>query len=882
MNNRLIKSNNAGGGGGGCTDTVDLYNPFPDGGGVALYQLNGDATDESGNYNGTASNVTYGTGVFGQAGFFNGSNSRVAIPNVVNQAANHSVSIWIKPTNFSVARAAMSMFNGSHLMIYVTTDAGISTDGSSTGQGTTAGTITADAWNNVTVTYNYASVTYTIYVNGINRGTGINFNFSGRPNSIGCHNNGSSFVAYFNGSIDQVRIFNRALRPYEVESLYTEQYCTPTIVPSEHFNTVLYTGNGGTQSVSGAGFQPDFTWIKTRDQSIDHILTDSVRGVSKSLFSNLTNAESNFAGNGLNAFNSDGFTVTDLSGNNYGVNGSSKSFVAWNFKAGGAAVSNTDGTITSQVSANVEAGFSIVSWTGNGSGLTVGHGLGIAPKITIRKKRNNTGGWPVIYDGSIVGGSGLRFMELNTTAAQQVAGQQPHTDTTFGLFNGFDNTLNATWIAYCFAEVEGFSSFGSYVGKGASVSVVTGFEPAFVMIKRTDAAEWWNMIDNKRNPSNPVTSRLFANLSNSEINTNPFVNFLENGFEIIPTNNGSVNTNGGSFIYMAFAADPTTVEPTLADSFNTVTYTGTGSQITRTDVGFQPDLVWVKGRDDTWDNFLTNSITNGALRLNKTLAETPNPDFLFNSDGFTTPLGGSWTQSGQGYVAWAWKGAEIPAINSNGSIKSVVSANPAAGFSIVSYTGNLTSGATVGHSLENAPKMIITKRRDTASQWCVYNQSIGGQYGLFLNLTNAKQLESNLWNNTDSNDSVFSLGNSSNTNGGNMIAYCFAEVAGFSKFGSYTGTQTTNNPTIDCGFEPAFVMIKCSSQAMNWAVFDNKRDTTNPNNAVLYPNLSLAETNSSSTGINFLSNGFQINSNLGGWINTSGANFIYMAFANQF
>jgi len=134
------------------------------------------------------------------------------------------------------------------------------------------------------------------------------------------------------------------------------------------------------------------------------------------------------------------------------------------------------------------------------------------------------------------------------------------------------------------------------------------------------------------------------------------------------------------------------------------------------------------------------------------------------------------------------------------------------------------------------------------------------------------------------NSNNFTAGTSGSVgaSGGTYVAYCFAEVAGFSKFGSYTGTETTNNPTIDCGFEPAFVMIKCKSEAMNWAIFDNKRDTINPNEAILYPNLNLAETNSSSTGINFLSNGFQINSNLGGWINTSGANFIYMAFANQF
>ena len=222
LSKRLIKSNDAGGGQ-VCRNIVDDYKPFS--GGIALYQLNGNANDVSGNYNGTASNVTYGTGKFGQAGIFNGSSSRVSIPNIVNQAADHSVSLWVKPINLNSNRGALSMFNGSHLLVYLTTDGGLNSQGASSSAGSTVGTINVNDWNNIVFTYNYATTTYTMYVNGVNRGNDTNFNFSGRPNSIGCHNNGSSFIDYFLGDIDQVRIFDRALNPTEVSELYAEQVC---------------------------------------------------------------------------------------------------------------------------------------------------------------------------------------------------------------------------------------------------------------------------------------------------------------------------------------------------------------------------------------------------------------------------------------------------------------------------------------------------------------------------------------------------------------------------------------------------------------------------------------------------------------------------------
>ena len=902
---RLIKSNDAGGG--ACTNTVDLYNPFPDGGGVALYQLNGDATDVSGNYDGTATNVTYGAGQFGQAGVFNGSTSVVSLGNVFNSTLsnNFTISAWVNVNSMGgqIFGKGLWATGGEYVRFYTRTSTPRIQFGFEDGSGnnvfmsSNSENLEGTGWRHIVAVGDYSG-SFSLYLDGQHiESQTINGSMNMTNSNSAYIGNRESNNAPFNGSIDQVRIFSRALRPYEVEALYTEEYCTPTIVPSEHFNTVLYTGSGSDGlAVTGTGFSPDFVWIKPRTQADNHNIYDTLRGVRQQLITNNTSAESTQPRT-LQSFDADGFTLND--DNN--VNNSGIDYVAWNFKAGGAAVTNTDGTITSQVSANTEAGFSIVTFTGDGSGLTVGHGLGIAPKITIRKKRNGTSGWDFIYDGSIVGDSGLKFMQLNSTAAQQVAGQQPHTDTTFGLYPGYDNVLNQTWIAYCFAEVEGFSNFGSYVGTGASGNtVVTGFEPAFVMIKRTDSTGNWFMLDNKRDNTNPNNLFLLANAADTEKDLQTtdaldFVNFLENGFEVL--NGGAFcNASGGKYIYMAFAADPTAVEPTLEDSFNTVLYTGdagnTGNTLSQTvtGVGFQPDLVWGKNRDYANNHILFDSVRSPEkwLSSNNTNAESESiyTQATILSDGFTTGTADALNRPNNDFVAWCWKGAELPAINSNGSIPSVVSANPAAGFSIVSYTGNSIIGSTVGHGLNAAPDVVIIKGRQDGlpqyfASWGVYHSSLGATQRLWMNNTEAAQTAGGGdWiNNTEPTDSVFTVGEYyTNWTGRDFIAYCFAEVAGFSKFGSYTGNGSTSGQTIEVGFEPAFLIIKSTSQASDWFMWDNKRSPTNERDNRLKANTSDAET-ISTNGINFDSTSFRMS---GENFNNLNRDFIYMAFANQF
>lgn len=343
--------------------------------------------------------------------------------------------------------------------------------------------------------------------------------------------------------------------------------------PSQYFNTVLWTGNGSTQSITGVGFQPDFVWYKSRSNAYNHGLFDVVRGTTKFLSSNQTQEEITVSG--VTAFNSNGFTV----GTDAGGNGNGATFVAWNWLANGAGVSNTSGTITSTVSANTTAGFSVVSYTGNGtSGATIGHGLGAKPAMIIFKNRIDSvsAKWAVYHQSAFVSQADPNILYLDDSAATaddvNVLGNTTVTlnSTVFSLgnYNGTNGNGDGI-IAYCFAEVKGFSKFGSYTGNGSTDGpfVYTGFKPAFVMRKRTDSIADWRIDDSKRNGYNVIPFTLFPNLVNEETTSSGYyVDLLSNGFKCRGV---SVNQNasGGTYIYMAFAENPfvsSTFIPTTA------------------------------------------------------------------------------------------------------------------------------------------------------------------------------------------------------------------------------------------------------------------------------------------------------------------------------
>ena len=317
--------------------------------------------------------------------------------------------------------------------------------------------------------------------------------------------------------------------------------------PNTQMNTVLYTGNGSTQSITGVNFQPDLVWYKSRSNAYNHGLFDVVRGASNFIQSNSTDAEQ--VTSGVTAFDSDGFSV----GTNAGGNASGQTYVGWNWKAGGTASSNTDGSITSSVSANTTSGFSVVGWTGTGATATVGHGLGTTPKLFIVKERSEARNWPVVttaIDGS------WDSLYLNLTDAVGTSPQSADSSVfNFTSSNEF-NASGQTYISYCFANKAGFSRMGSYVGNGSAdgTFVYTGFKPAFLMYKQSSASgESWIMHDNARNLFNVTNKRLLANANNAEADEP--IDFLSNGFKC-RTSGAFQNASGSTYIYMAFAENP--------------------------------------------------------------------------------------------------------------------------------------------------------------------------------------------------------------------------------------------------------------------------------------------------------------------------------------
>jgi len=329
--------------------------------------------------------------------------------------------------------------------------------------------------------------------------------------------------------------------------------------PSDYFNTVLYTGTGATQSITGVNFQPDWVWIKCRNVASNHQSFDSVRGATKQLFPNLTNAEQTGA-TSLTSFDSDGFSL----GNASGVNGSGQTHAAWNWLAGGTASSNTDGSITSTVSANTTSGFSIVSYTGNGTaGATVGHSLGSTPSFIVIKCRSAAHGWYAYHNKIDATAPEDYFIRFDTTDARvdspAILNDTAPTNSVFTLgSNVAANGSGLTYVAYCFAEKQGYSKFGSYTGNGNAdgTFVYTGFKPAFTILKKSSASgNRWVINDSKRSPSNVVNKSLFADSTSTDTTTSQEIDYLSNGFKLRTTSSNH-NTSSATYIYMAFAESP--------------------------------------------------------------------------------------------------------------------------------------------------------------------------------------------------------------------------------------------------------------------------------------------------------------------------------------
>jgi hypothetical protein len=341
-------------------------------------------------------------------------------------------------------------------------------------------------------------------------------------------------------------------------ALNTFNLTTPTIgatastTANKYFNAVVYAGNSPSSQTITVGFQPDFVWQKSIGQVYNHTLYDAVRGATKELYSNTTDAETTDS-NGLTAFTSNGFTI----GSDGELNDPTANHVAWNWRASNTtAVTNTAGSITSTVSANTSAGFSIVTFTSQASGSsTIGHGLGVAPRMVIWKSRTDSTAW-VVYHADL---GADKYLNLNNTNASVTAvnvwNNTAPTSTVFSTGSDLANYGNI--VAYCFAQVAGYSAFGSYTGNGSTdgTFVYTGFRPKFILRKWTDGSNQWVIFDTSRDTHNVASKALYPNLANAEETIYNLTDILSNGFKMRTTDN-SVNGSGGNYIYMAFAENP--------------------------------------------------------------------------------------------------------------------------------------------------------------------------------------------------------------------------------------------------------------------------------------------------------------------------------------
>jgi hypothetical protein len=405
----------------------------------------------------------------------------------------------------------------------------------------------------ISIAYNADAATLTFYKNNVIQGT-----FTGVP--VG------NYFPFAYGYDNANRTVNFGQRPFAYtapsgfKALCTTNLPEPTIADgSTVMDVVTYTGNGSARSITlPGGFSPDLIWTKSRSSTLFHHLYDSVRGTNSNLNSNSTSGELTGApyNDGVTAFGSNGYSLGAFNG----LNENTTTYVAWAWDAGSSTVTNTEGSITSQVRAN--GYLSIVTYTGTGANATVGHGLGVAPGLIIVKQRStasSNGNWAVQHQSL----GATKNIILNSTAAADGpdAGYWNSTSPTSSVFSvgtyEVTNRSTATYVAYCFAPVAGYSAFGSYTGNGSATDgpfVYNNFLPKLILIKRTDTTSNWTMLDTSREGYNVDNDPLYPNLSNAE-GTTDLLDINSNGFKL-RTTDASVNANTGTYVYAAWASNP--------------------------------------------------------------------------------------------------------------------------------------------------------------------------------------------------------------------------------------------------------------------------------------------------------------------------------------
>ena len=627
---------------------------------------------------------------------------------------------------------------------------------------------------------------------------------------------------------------------------------------AEVFSTQLYTGTGGgsyKRIVNGIDLSAEsgLVWSRKRGGG-NHVLVDTVRGITKSIFSNLTNGNATQASNqDITSFNADGYWLGAL-GN--GLN-SSDPWVSWTFR-------------------EKEKFFDIVTWTGNGAdGRQIAHSLNSAPAMMLVKRTDSPENWAVYHKNA---NGGDAYLKLDTTAALDNRGEllwgngtnfiaPTSTVFTIGSFGGLANANGGTYIAYLFADNSSEDAddqmikCGGYTGTNTNNGPVVnlGWEPQFVMIKSSNGSGNWIMFDTMRGMTVDGTdSFLMANANNAESGFS-FINVTPTGFKLI-TNEGQVNGNE-TYIYMAIRAPMMKKPEAATDVFHVeVANNNSAPDIT---TGFPVDMGIYAQRSKAAndDTTVVDRIRGGFKRLvtNKSDAEaTGSSGQEFEFDHSNKVVNNHLTVNSSS-VHWLWKRAK--------------------GYmDCVAYSGNATSGRTVAHSLGVVPEMIWVKATSLAQNWSVYTASTGGtKFGL-LNYNNVFGTSAGYFNNTNPTDSVFTVGNDSATNATNRpyIAYLFATLAGISKVGTFVSGGSGVTVNVDCGFSNGarFVLIKALTTD-SWYFWDTVRGIVSGNDS----RLSLESTNAAVTNqdnIDPYSAGFSMNGTL---IGNSGNTFIFYAIA---
>ena len=890
--------------------TKSITDIFGDRSALALYQFENNANDTGG-----------ASGYLNEGGIFNGSTSYVEFAADTFQFQTLSISAWIKvDPSGSGNRIIFSNYEFSGvskgLIFRVGTGNIIHFEGyaaDTSGQrftATTSTTIADETWVNVIGVADSSANTVKIYINGSEAsystntyGTDVLFH-SGADSYIGALVYSGGSEQFFRGTIDEVRIYNDVLTTTEIGHIANN---TTASIPTGNLEayykfdgtfqddqqeydgvgtnvTFRYDGTASNVNFQGATrFTPDFVWTKMRSSGNNHQLFDSVRGVTKELESN-TNAVEVTNADSLTAFNSNGFKV----GSSNNENQSGVDYVAWCFNAGsGNAASNTDGTITSTVKVNQDAGFSIVKWTSDGStGLEVGHGLSSTPEMIIYKRTSSTSNWSVYTDA--IDGS-WDFLRLNTTDAKS---DSSNTAANSSLIRNISTLGN--WIAYCFHSITSYQKIGTYTGNNTGDNqnnvIETGFEPAWLLIKNTtSSSNNWIIVDNKRDTTNPRTEVLEPNTSDQEATQTVNVNFLTNGFELT-NGNSDVNDNSAVYLYWAIAADPSTAStPVVTNAFDVVRWTGTGSN---TDIlaDTSPDLVWGKRSDNAigdTNHFWFDSIRGVESRLmsNSTLAETVISDEVtaFNEKGFSVGIDPSTNGSGAEMVAFLWSAGShegnLPTLNTDGAVDSTVSVNDAAGFSIIKWTSDGGSTATTkGHGMSAAVDFAIVKSMDSSSIWMIFHKDLPQNKYIQFN-TDALSPDGGTTYFTTSTTTLGFRDGSNSSSGDRMIAYAWREISGYSSVGTYTGNSSST--TVTTGFKPRWVMMKRTTAVGNWIIWDSLSNPSadNDNNDVIYANTAGQRSDAGSGRfIAFNSNGFTISGDSGD-SNSNGHTYLYFALA---